>query len=63
MIRTKPASKEYRANYDSVFKRSKAYKNHDRHMDKIFTDAYKPLGEQADSFQKVYVNNDPHFGG
>ena len=54
-IRTKPANKKYRANYDRIFKKA------DCPRGKTVTGSSK--GEPSDSFQKVYVTNDPHFGG
>lgn len=54
-IRTKPANKKYRANYDRIFKKA------DCPRGKTVTGSSK--GEPSDSFQRVYVTNDPHFGG
>jgi hypothetical protein len=51
-IRTKPATDKFRKGFDNIKWNSKKCKP-----------KRVPLGEQGDSFQKVYVTNDPHFGG
>lgn len=53
-IRTKPATKEFRKGFDNIRWDSKKTASKPKSV---------PVGEQGDSFQKVYVTDDHHFGG
>jgi hypothetical protein len=64
-IRTKPATKRYRENFDRIFK-----KQHPQRLCSRQASTSAPLGVTCDEnidwgeFKtQVCVNNDPHFGG
>lgn len=62
-IRTKPATKKYRENYDRIFKRAGVAQSVEQLPCKQTVGGSRPPASSRLTNTTTCVNNDPHFGG